>query len=117
MNKEVQQYCLRLPESKLQLVLQIREIVLSKNKLIKEKIKFGRISFTYKEVDIAFICVKSINNYIELGFFKGANLKSNQLILNGKNNIIKRYQIKEVNNITANIIDAWFDETLLSITI
>ena len=114
MQKEVQQYCLKLSESKIRLVLALREMVLFKNIQIKEKIKFGRITFTYKENDLAFICVKSTNKHIELGFFKGNCLVSNQEYLFGKNNSIRRFQIYEMNENTIRMIDVWLNELLLN---
>ncbi|MEI6311043.1 MAG: DUF1801 domain-containing protein [Bacteroidota bacterium] len=109
MDNRIQQLILALPETKLKLVLELRDIILKQHPSIEELVKFGRISYQDKHKnDIAFICIKAKHAHIELGFFKGSHLDNTLGLLRGKNNLIRRVVIHELDDSITIQINSWF---------
>jgi len=103
----IQNLVVQLNASKLELVLATRDLILSSNKEIKEKIKFGRITFYKKETDLAFLCIKAINKHIEVGFFDGHRLEDPNNLLKGKAQKIRRLEVSILNTALKKQIEAW----------
>jgi hypothetical protein len=111
--ESVQSILLKLPEHKMQLADTLRGIICSSHPSIKENIKFGRINFHSGHTDIAFICVKAANRYIELGFFKAASLHDPAKLFEGKGKAIRRIKIHSLEEIPASQIMSWVKESML----
>ncbi len=69
MYNTIQRILIALPDSKLKLVLSLRDILLGHQLSLKEKVKYGRISYQdIQQRDIAFICINAKHSYI-VGIF------------------------------------------------
>lgn len=107
MDNTIQRMLIALPDSKLKLVLSLRDILLGHQLTLKEKVKYGRISYVdLQQRDIAFICINAKHSYIELGFFEGVYLDNSLGLLHGKNKLIRRLTIHELTDtLSAQIYD------------
>ena len=114
MNPEIDNIILQLPHHKMQLATQLREIILSVNPEIKEIIKWTRVTYIYKNTDLAFICSCPGHQYIELGFFKGIYLKDEINLLENKTKAkeIRRIKIFSSETIPAAQIQQWIEESI-----
>jgi hypothetical protein len=115
MNAKIQHLIYNLPEQKLRKVLEVREVILSSLPEIKETVKWGRITFVFKNEPIAFLCLHSKHEYIELGFFKGDLLTDAENLLCGKHKTIKRFAIQMDKPLTSKQIDFWIKEAISKI--
>jgi|688.fasta_scaffold108080_2 hypothetical protein len=98
MNKQIQHILLQLPDAKMKLALAIRELILAHDTSMEELIKYGRITFTYQNKDLAFLCIKSTHAHIELGFFDGVSLVDTNSQLKGTAKTIRRMEVHEMND-------------------
>jgi len=110
LDSNIQSIVVQLDDAKLELVLAIRDVIRASNKDIKEKIKFGRITFYKADTDLAFICIKAINKHIELGFFNGHILEDPNQLLKGKALKIRRVEILILNISLKKQIKSWLNQ-------
>jgi hypothetical protein len=108
MDNAIQRILVNLTDTKLKLVLSLRDIIIGNCPSIIELIKFGRISYQnqYKK-DIAFLCINAKHSHIELGFFEGVHLDNSIGLLYGKNNLIRRVAIHELDDSIKTQINSW----------
>jgi hypothetical protein len=110
MQAGIQSILLKLPDHKLQMADALRGIIRSAAPSIEENLKFGRINFFSGKNDIAFLCCKAGNNYIELGFFKATSLPDPAHLFEGKGKGIRRIKIHSLDKIPAAQIRRWVIE-------
>jgi hypothetical protein len=112
MNPEIGNILLQLPENKMPLALELRDIVLAAHPQVREIIKWTRITFVAGKNDIAFICSCPGRHYIELGFFKAVYLTDPKNLLEGKGKEIRRIKIQTLKTIPVADIAGWVNEHL-----
>ncbi len=112
MNKQIQHILLQLPDAKMKLALAIRETILAHNTSMEELIKYGRITFTYQNKDLAFLCIKSTHAHIELGFFDGVFLQNTNNLLKGSAKTIRRMEVHEMNEEVMHQINNYLNQLI-----
>jgi len=112
MDTKVQSLLNSLPDEKLRLALSLRDLIMSIDTGMKEHIKYGRITFSFSGIDIAFLCIKASNAHVELGFFDGASLVDPSNLLSGKTSRVRRLAIYQPNEKTIQI-QAWLKQLIV----
>jgi len=111
MDAKVQSLLNSLPDEKLRLALSLRDLIMSIDTGMKEHIKYGRITFSFSGIDIAFLCIKASNAHVELGFFEGAALLDPTNILSGKTSRVRRLAIHKPDEMHKQIHD-WLQQLI-----
>ena len=108
-NKDIETYVNGLSDFQKEIVLAIREIVLSADPKMKEAIKWGSIAFYNNKNVCGFRVAKA---HITLLFMEGASLKNKDNILQGNGAKARTYKILKVENINAKALTALVKEAL-----
>lgn len=98
-NKEIESYVNSLTDLQKEIILTLREIVLSASENVKEGIKWSSIAFFNKKNICGFRVAKS---HITLLFMEGASLQDNYKILQGNGAKARTYKVtnsSEINSI------------------
>ena len=111
-NTNIQNSFSLLPLNKQNFVIKLRGIILSSSIKIFETQKYGRITFATQTEPVAFLCVKQITDYVEVGFFKGIFLRDPNELLKGNSKEIRRIKIKAENEIPVMQIKRWVREAV-----
>jgi hypothetical protein len=111
-SKEIESLLLRLDAKNLELATAVMETIRACEPSLTEKVKWGRITYSMGEADIAFLCCHPAHAYIEVGFFKGKYLFDPGQLLSGKGNEIRRAKIKTLDEKMLLQVEAWVKEAV-----
>lgn len=95
-----------LPEDKLRVALLLRDIVSGSSVHVSETIKWGRVTFLYKDLPLAFLCMHHQKPGIEIGFFSefDFNLTATNKRLKTKP---KRIRILDTDDVPIESVQQW----------
>ncbi len=97
-NQEILNYLDSLSDFQKELILEIRELVLSANDKVKEGIKWGSIAFYNKKNICGFRVAKS---HVTLLFMEGASLNDGHKILSGSGAKARTLKVTNLEEIAA----------------
>ena len=109
-DKEIEAYLNKLTDFQKEIVLAIREIVLSADEKVKEGIKWGSIAFFNNKNICGFREAKA---HISLVFMEGAMLSDKHKILQGSGTKVRTYKVTNVKDINATALTELVKEALL----
>ena len=110
-NKEVESYINSLSDFQKEIVLALREVVLSVDESVKEGIKWSSIAFFNKKNICGFRVAKS---HITLLFMEGASLNDKHKILEGTGAKARTYKVTHVSEINTEALAELVKESLKS---
>jgi hypothetical protein len=110
MNPKVEQFFLGLPDLKRQLAMELREIIRGKQSDFEENIKWGQLTFSKDNKNIAFIYTYPGTNYINLGFFKAVHLSDPDKLFEGTGKEMRHIKIYTEKDIPAIQIQRWLKQ-------
>ena len=107
-DKEIENYVNGLTEFQKNIVLSIREVILSADSRIQESIKWGSIAFHHKKNICGFRVAKA---HITLLFMEGASLAVPN-ILKGDGAKARTYKVTDAKEIDSTALNAFIRESL-----
>jgi len=110
MKTDIERFFLALPDLKRQLAMELREIILDKQTDIEESIKWGQLTFSKNNKNIAFIYTHQGANYMNLGFFKAVHLSDPNKLFEGTGKQMRHIKIYTGKDIPATQIKKWFKQ-------
>jgi len=110
MKTNVERFFLGLPDVKRQLAMELREIMLDKQNDIEEDIKWGQLTFSKNNKNIAFIYTYPDANYINLGFFKAVHLADPDQLFEGTGKQMRHIKIYIDKGIPAIQVKEWVQQ-------
>jgi len=110
MKPNVERFFLGLPDLKRQLAMELREIILNKQNDIEEDIKWGQLTFSKDNKNIAFIYTYQGTNYINLGFFKAVRLPDPDRLFEGTGKLMRHIKIYTEKDIPAIQVKKWLQQ-------
>lgn len=108
-SKEIENYVEGLTDFQKEIVLGIREVVLSANESIQEGIKWGSIAFYNKKNICGFRVAKA---HVTLLFMEGASLTNTGGLLEGDGPKARTYKVLKVEDINAKALKGLVTEAL-----
>ena len=109
---KIDQYLLSLPDSKRAAALELREIILSADKIITEAIKWNNLNFTIFKNNFAFIYTYKQVDYINLGFFQAVDLFDPKKLFEGTGEKMRHIKVKSPKDIPAAQVKKWVKEVV-----
>jgi hypothetical protein len=111
MDPKIQRFFAQLPDHKMKLAMQVRDIFLSADEKITEAIKWNQLTFIYRG-NLAFIYSLGRTDYINLGFWKAVQLRDPKKLLEGTGKGMRHLKIRSEKDISARQIRAWAREAM-----
>ena len=108
-NKEIEDYVNGLTDFQKEIVLAIREVVLTTDDRMKEAIKWGSIAFYNKKNICGFRVAKA---HITLLFMEGASLDNSENLLKGNGAKARTYKVVKVEDINAKALSDLVSQAL-----
>ncbi len=107
-DKGIANYIAGLSDLQSDIVLAIRDVVLSADDRIKESVKWGSIAFHHKKNICRFRIAKA---HVALLFMEGASLKTPNILL-GDGAKARTYKVSNLNNIESESLSGLVKESL-----
>ena len=107
MKPGIEQFFLRLSDAKRPLAMEVREIILHNQGGLEEHIKWGQLTFSIGNKNIAFIYSNPGSVYINLGFFKATLLDDPERMFEGTGKLMRHIKLYPAKPIPAEQIQDW----------
>lgn len=112
MEASIQQYLLKLPEHKRQLVMEVRDIILASNQGLKEAIKWNNPTYSFGKTNILFIYTFPDVEYINIGFHYAVELADPKKLFEGTGKGMRHIKVHTSKDIPAAQLKKWVNETI-----
>jgi hypothetical protein len=112
MEPSIQQHLLTLPETKRQLAMELRDIILSADSSLTESIKWNNLTYTAGKVNLAFIYTYKQVDYINLGFHHAVELSDPKNLFEGTGKGMRHIKVHSSKDIPAPQIKKWVKEAV-----
>jgi hypothetical protein len=112
MEPKIQKFIAALPESKREVTLQVRDLMLAADPSIKEDIKWRQLTFIHSKTNIAFIYTYAGVDYMNLGFMQATSLTDPKNLFEGTGKGMRHIKIRTPKDIPAAQIKKWVKEAI-----
>lgn len=114
MEPGIQQFLMNLPELKQEICFRVRDLFLSSDSTITEKIKWNQLTFSAGKQNIAFIYTFPGVNYMNLGFFKATQLEDPKKLFEGTGKGMRHIKLYNPETIPEEQILQWVREAIVN---
>jgi hypothetical protein len=112
MDLNIEKFIAALPESKRELALKVRDIILKSDKTIEETIKWGNLTFVSNGINLGFIYTYKSVPYINLGYIRAVDLSDPKKLLEGTGKGMRHIKIGSGKDIDKKQITSWTKEAV-----
>jgi len=112
MDSKIERFIVGLPPDKREIVLLVREAMLSASSKLTEAIKWKQLTFVYGKTNIAFIYTYGKADYMNLGFMQATSLSDPKKLFEGTGKGMRHIKIYSKKDIPVTQIKKWVKEAI-----